>query len=237
MTFPLRRVDGTFQMFLTRVVPSRDAAGQVVRWFGTNANIEHQQQLRLAAEQANRAKSEVLAVMSHELRTPLNAIDGYAELMELGIRGPVTAEQRHGLAQIRRSERHLLGLMNGVLNYTQVEAGSAHYELEAITLHDVLLTCEALVALQMSAKRLRVTCQPREPSVMVYVDREKLQQVMLNLLSNAIKVTEPGGSIDLQRSLVERSDATEVRLVLADTGIGIAASQLVRIFEPFVQVD
>src|SRR5690606_24500852 len=132
MTFPLRGADGEFRSFLTRVVPSRDADGRITRWFGTNTDIETEQSLWRSAEEANRAKSEFLAIMSHELRTPLNAIDGYAELMELGVRGPVNAEQQHDLARIRKSGKHLLGLINGVLNYAQVEAGAVQYELENV---------------------------------------------------------------------------------------------------------
>ncbi|HET9684422.1 MAG TPA: PAS domain-containing protein [Gemmatimonadaceae bacterium] len=195
--------------------------------------LELAEEARREAEAANRAKSEFLAVMSHELRTPLNAIGGYAELMELGIRGPITPEQRADLARIQQSQRHLLGLINGVLNYARVEAGAVHYAVSDVTLEDVLSTCEALVMPQVRTQGLTLEREPCDPSLRVRADAEKLQQVLLNLLSNAVKFTEPGGEV---RVRCEAADKT-VRIEVRDTGIGIATEQLSRVFEPFVQVD
>ena len=194
------------------------------------------------AAAANRAKSEFLAVMSHELRTPLNAIGGYAELIELGIHGPVTAEQRTALERIQRSQRHLLGLINGVLNYARVEAGAVHYDVADVDLDEVLATCEALVAPQVRAKGLTLVhagCDrtPEGRPLHVRADRDKVQQVVLNLLSNAVKFTESGGRVDLRCAAPAAEAGPTVRVAVADTGIGIAADQLARVFEPFVQVD
>jgi len=185
------------------------------------------------AEAASRAKSEFLAVMSHELRTPLNAITAYVELMEMGLRGPVTPEQRTDLARIQRSQRHLMGLINGVLNYSRLEAGAVHYEVRDVSLGEALAGCEALVAPQVSAKRLALAFAGCDPALKVRADAEKLQQVVLNLLTNAVKFTEPGGHITL--GCTPRIDA--VAITVTDTGHGIPAEQLERIFEPFVQVD
>jgi signal transduction histidine kinase len=186
-----------------------------------------------AAEAASRAKSEFLAVMSHELRTPLNAISGYVDLIEMGLRGPVTPEQRADLARIQRSQQHLMGLINGVLNYSRVEAGVVHYEMQDVAVGEVLATCEALVTPQALAKRLTITFDGCDPALQVRTDAEKLQQIVLNLLSNAVKFTEPGGGITL--ACTPMVDA--VAIIVSDTGHGIAADQLERIFEPFVQVD
>jgi signal transduction histidine kinase len=185
------------------------------------------------ADEANRAKGEFLAVMSHELRTPLNAIGGYVELMELGIRGPITEEQRLDLARIRKSEQHLLGLINGVLNYSRIEAGAVRYSLSDVSVDEVLSTCEALVAPQVRAKKLEFQYAGCDPALAVKADEEKLQQIVLNLLTNAVKFTSPGGRIELDGAAAD----DEVRIRVRDTGRGIVPEQLAHVFEPFVQVD
>ena len=194
--------------------------------------FEAERAARAEAEAANRAKSEFLAVMSHELRTPLNAIGGYAELMEMGIRGPVTAEQREDLARIQSSQRHLLGLINEVLNYAKLETGAVRYVMEDVPVAEVLGDTEGLVLPQARAKGLTLQVGACPPDLLVRADREKLRQVLVNLLSNAVKFTDRGGRVDLACEQGGR----EVRLRVHDTGIGIPADRLEAIFEPFVQV-
>ena len=236
---------GEYRWHLARALPERDASGEIVGWVGSNTDVDAEHRARAdaelarsVAEAANRAKSEFLAVMSHELRTPLNAIGGYAELLELGVRGSITPEQRVDLERIRKSQRHLLGLINGVLNYAKVDAGAAHYDIGVVPVAEVLTTCEALLVPQVRAKRLGFDPGACDPALRVRADREKLQQILLNLLSNAVKFTEAGGSISLRFAVVsgDRPDG-QVRITVADTGHGIARDQLERIFEPFVQID
>jgi signal transduction histidine kinase len=188
---------------------------------------------RVAAESANRAKSDFLAVMSHELRTPLNAIDGYAELLELGIHGPLTDEQRDDLDRIRRSERHLLSLINDVLNYSRIEAGAVRYHIEDVVIEEVLSTCDALTAPQRRLKELQFEMPPCPPGTRARADSEKVQQIILNLLINAIKFTDRKGKL----AVTCTQHQNVMSIAVSDTGRGISSEQLERVFDPFVQVE
>jgi signal transduction histidine kinase/PAS domain-containing protein len=195
--------------------------------------LESERRARAEAEAANRAKTDFLAVMSHELRTPLNAIAGHTELVEIGIHGPVTDAQRDALARIQRSQRHLLGLINDVLNFAKLEAGHVEYDIGEVPLHETVEAIEPLVSSQLRAKALRlVPCDCADHPI-ARGDREKVRQVLLNLLSNAIKFTPEGGTIVVECVLHDG----RVGVRVSDTGIGIPAEKLEQIFAPFVQVN
>ena len=195
--------------------------------------LEGEQQARRDAEAANAAKALFLTTMSHELRTPLNAVSGYVDLLEMGVRGPVTEAQREDLRRIRRASQHLLSLINDILNYARLEAGSVELHLSDITLADALAGMEALIAPQLRAKGVAYEYRPCDPRLSVHADREKLDQILLNLVGNAVKFTERDGHITLSCS----ADDASVRVIVRDTGRGIPRAKLQSIFDPFVQVD
>ena len=229
----LRGKEGEFCWFLARGRPGRDEAGNVDAWLGIAVDIEERKKAEEEAWAASQAKSEFLASMSHELRTPLNAIGGYAELLAMGIHGPLNAEQAQDIARIRRSNQHLLTLINDVLNFAKVDAGQTEYRLTAVPVDETLRDTESMIAPQILSKGLRYSYSGVDKSASVLADPEKMQQIVLNLLSNAVKFTESGGAITL--SSEPRGKCVEIRV--ADTGPGIPPEKLDRIFDAFVQVD
>lgn len=197
------------------------------------ALLREAQIARSEAEAASRAKSDFLAVMSHELRTPLNAIGGYAELLAMGIRGPVTKGQLDDLNRIQSSQRHLLGLINEVLNHARLETGAVDYDIRDVWLGSAFSVAESLITPQARTKGLIVETESCPADMKVRADADKLQQILLNLLSNAVKFTEKGGTISLYCRRIDDSVAISV----ADSGIGVPEDKIDKIFDPFVQVD
>lgn len=187
---------------------------------------------RVEADSASRAKTDFLATMSHELLTPLNAIGGYASLLSMGLRGPLTPEQRADVDRIRGSQLQLLGLINDLLNFTRIESGHVAFSVGDVVLSDVVREVAETMSPQVSARRLveeRIGCSD---AVVARADRSKVEQILLNLLSNAVKYTPPGGHLTWSCSAADE----HVRLTIRDTGQGIPADRLEDIFEPFVQV-
>jgi PAS domain S-box-containing protein len=185
------------------------------------------------AQAANRTKSDFLATMSHELRTPLNAIAGYAELLLMGVRGPISEDQRRDLVRIKQNQQHLLEIITDILNFSRIEAGHTRYQLQALRIVDVLERMEGVIEPQARARSLAYEYLEPDGELSVTADREKLEQVLINLLSNAVKFTRPGGRI----TLTADADDGYVLIRVRDTGVGIAREQLASIFEPFVQLE
>ena len=195
--------------------------------------LDREREARTDAEIANRAKADFLAIMSHELRTPLNAIGGYVEILSLGIRGPVTAQQLADLTRIQVNQRHLLGVIDSILNFSKLEKGAIDFALTHVSVGELLHGLDALIGPQMRSKRLALRVNECASHLVVRADEEKLRQILLNLLTNALKFTPEEGSVEMLCS----GDAAEVQIVVRDTGRGIPETQLRNIFEPFVQVD
>lgn len=189
-------------------------------------------QLYRAAVAANDAKSTFLASMSHELRTPLTAIIGYEELLADGITGPVTEPQRLQLGRIKASATHLLGLIDEILTFSRVEAGSEHADMDVVAVRTVLEDAASLVAPLVTDRGLSLRVEMPDDAPCICTDAQKLRQILVNLLSNATKFTERGGI-----TLSARRSKCQVHFCVRDTGIGIPPQHLQQIFEPFWQVD
>ena len=220
----------SFDTDLRRYVES--IGDQATQAFERVRLLETEHAARQAAEEANRAKTQFLATMSHELRTPLNAISGYAELLSLGLRGPTTPEQQEDLSRIMRSQRHLLSVINDILNFARLEAGHVEYRVTNVPVTELLGDLESLIRPQLAAKQLEFVCEPVFGSIVARADAEKVRQVLLNLLANAVKFTPPGGRVHV----VCEHDEARVYIRVGDTGIGIPVDRRGAIFEPFVQL-
>ncbi len=196
------------------------------------------EEAKAEAERANHAKSEFLANMSHELRTPLNSVIGFAEMLADGHYGEVNDRQRQFLASILDSGHHLLDLINDILDLAKVDAG--RLSLEPVELDAGILVRDLAGALAVIAARkgISLAVEAREGLPRVAADPRRLKQIALNLLSNAIKFTPEGGRIEVAvRASEERGEPGGLWLAVADSGIGIRAEDLPRLFQPFEQVD
>ena len=179
------------------------------------------------ADHANRAKSEFLSRMSHELRTPLNAILGFAQLLEMDALSP---RQGESVGHILRAGRHLLGLINEVLDISRIEAGRMSLSLEPVPVRETLAQAMQLVQPAATALEVAVRADAIDDRLHVLADRQRLQQVFLNLLSNAIKYNQPRGTVTVECRPV---GAERLRVAVTDTGPGIAPDKLGRLFTPF----
>jgi signal transduction histidine kinase len=206
------------------------------------AELEHRRALEASlrealarAEAASRAKSDFLAMMSHELRTPLNAIGGHVQLVELELHGPINQRQREALSRVQRSQRHLLALINDVLNLAQSESAQVKLAIERVPLAPLVHEVAELLAPLFAAGALSCQVAFDDEELAIRGDREKLHQILLNLLGNALKFTPAGGGVSVRVSRCPTSDSVAC-IEVADDGVGIPAGKLEEIFQPFVQL-
>ena len=242
----LERDNGDSVEITTNAAPVRRADGEIIAavvvfWDVTAARRAEDDLRRAhaAAAHANRAKSDFLAVMSHELRTPLNAIGGHVQLIEMEVHGPINDVQRDALKRVQRNQRHLLSLINDLLNLARIEAGHVEYDLVDLTLDPLLSEVVSMVEPLLSSNELvcEIVDSPYapDPSIIVRADRDKVQQILLNLLSNAIKFTPTRGRITVD-SRVSETAPESAEITISDSGPGIPRGKLESIFEPFVQL-
>lgn len=222
--YEIARLGASFNRMATQV----EAANQKLQ--DAAADAERAQNI---AEEANAAKANFLAAMSHELRTPLNAIAGYVDLLEMGLRGPLTEEQRVDLSRIKRSQQYLLGLIEQVLVFTQIEAHRVAIHLQDVALDDLMRDAETMVRPQIRSKGIEYSYDTENPGLVVRADRDKAQQIVLNLITNGAKYTNPGGKVSVR----SETNNGSVLVRVSDTGPGIPEKMMADIFEPFVQLD
>jgi PAS domain S-box-containing protein len=238
--FGLRRASGEVRHVGARIF------GLQIRGQGyfltTMRDITAEKQAEAALRQANaelaraaRAKDEFLANMSHELRSPLNAILGYSESLQEGIFGALNERQQSSLLNIEASGRHLLALINDILDLSKVEAGRLALEIERIAITDICQASMVFVKEIALKKSLRLAFQLSDQMAEIDADPKRLKQMLVNLLSNAVKFTPSGGQVSLEVAIADA--AGTVAFTVRDTGIGIAPEDLTRLFRPFSQLD
>ena len=188
---------------------------------------------RRAAQEANAAKGRYVNMISHELRTPLGAIGGYATLLEEGIQGPLSEGQREYIGRILYNQRHLVRLVDELLDLAKIESGQFPLRLAAVSVQDVLTSVQTMIEPQIQGSRLELKVLPCEASLYLHGDGERVEQIILNLLSNAVKFTPVGGVVSL--TACPRDEVIELQV--KDTGVGIAADKLEAIFAPFFQIE
>ena len=188
--------------------------------------------LRKLAEEANEAKLHLLRTVSHETRQPVHASLGYLDLLTIGVRGELNAQQLADLESIRRNQNHMLRLLNDILSFAKLEAGALQLATEEADAVEIIEAVEPLVAQQFRAKGVEYVAQRPPAPARFRGDRERTVQVCVNLLTNALKATDPGGRVTLACEIKPQA----VTLSVSDTGIGIPQAKLQEIFDPFTQL-
>ena len=215
------------------------------------------QQKNVELEDASRMKSEFLANMSHELRTPLNAIIGFSEVLRDGLMGEMTDQQRGFIGDIFSSGKHLLSLINDILDLSKVEAGKMMLDLEPVQVSSLFVNSLSIIREKAATRHIRLSMDAAEDLGSIQADARKVKQIVYNLLSNAVKFTSEGGQVTLRAGRVPRADVGQLsgawtgrsfpladnefaeflEISVTDSGIGISPEGLEHLFKPFSQID
>ncbi|MBE0469833.1 MAG: PAS domain S-box protein [Methyloprofundus sp.] len=239
-----RRKDGSSYFVKSYIIPILNRQDEIQEYLSIREDITLIVELREGmqkalvqaeqdkhlAEQANKAKSEFLASMSHELRTPLNAIIGYAQLLELAKLEPKSLKQ---LNTILASSKHLLALINDILDFAKLESGKVQFNFETLQVKDLVFESIQLTQTQAKQQGITVEVASLSPDLSIQVDRLRFKQVLLNLLSNAIKYNKPQGKIFVSCQQAEKDQQVYWQLSIQDSGVGITSDDLNKLFQPF----
>jgi PAS domain S-box-containing protein len=236
--FRVVRGDGSYRWVSAVFVPETDGEGRVVAVLGDIVDIddrrragEAQRDAQEAAEAANRSKSEFLSRISHELRTPLNAVIGFGQLLEID---ELSDAQRDSVDHVLKGGRHLLDLINEVLDISRIDAGQPPLSPEPVLAADLVRETVDLIRPLADQGGIQLVVDGSGGcDCYVFADRQRAKQVLLNLLSNAVKYSQPRGTVAVS---CEQPDPTRVRISVADTGMGISAERLGLLFTPFERV-
>jgi len=250
--YRLRNTQGEWRWLYSRhSVFSRDLEGQIKCTIGAAQDITERklaeaqlQQTYAELLQATRRKDEFLAAMSHELRTPLNAILGMTEILQEEIYGSINEKQMTALQTIENSGSHLLELINDVLDVAKIESGEVHLEMSNISIASL---CESsILFIQQQARKKNIQVDRVLPSNLpnIHVDERRIRQALINLLNNAVKFTPTGGQVTLEAMYPApyednalSNTVEHIRLIVRDTGIGISPEDILKLFQPFIQID
>ena len=230
-TFLLRRHDGEFRVHLSRAMPFRDSEGRITLWFGTNTDITELARAKEAAQAANRAKDQFIAVLSHELRTPLTPV--LAAILDLNARADVPPAIAEAVELIRRNVELEARLIDDLLDVTRISKGKLRMDRQVLPLDSVLRDAMRICESEIAKKQVTVALELQAQNHSVEGDGARLLQAFWNLLQNAVKFTPAGGDITVRT----RGGDDRVTVEIVDTGIGIEPEALPRIFDAFGQAD
>lgn len=236
-----RKKNGELYWERASISPIRSSDGGVIHFLAVKEDITARKKAEAdlvaawrAADEANHAKTVFLSHMSHELRTPLTAVLGYAEMMSLELRGPLPPGYAGDLDAILNGGRHLLSIIDEVLDITRIELGGYRISLGDINLAAIVEECVAMLTPQCETKGIRLG-MPHVAQAIRSTDAKAVRQILINLLGNAVKYTPPGGSISV--ALTRGDHASGEMITVTDTGCGIAADKLSQVFDPFQRAD
>lgn len=226
--------DGSFYWVDTTIVPFLGDDGEPIQFIAIRADITERKHFEESLQEANRMKSEFLANMSHELRTPLNGIIGFTEFLIDEKPGPLRPKQQEYLGDVLNSARHLLQLINAVLDLAKVEAGKMELHPETFPVCKAVEEVTAVIKSIAHKKHIAVGIEVSDGLDAVTLDQHKFKQVLYNLLSNAVKFSDEGGQVDIH---ARRLDPHRLEVQVRDTGIGIKTEDISRLFTEFEQLD